>query len=109
MKEFFEYSMSMTMCGIPKVKLLGTEKDWKTLIEKVEGLDTYGLKVWVDALLPILNKFLLAYQGEVDTVFWDTCIKYVPVWGSGEEPYFEGWILNFFPFNNRKGAAFYDK
>ena len=74
---------------------------------KLEGLDQYGCAEWVSALLPIIDKFIDTYNGDVDKDFWDMCIKCVPSEGSGglydggysADNGLCGWVLNFFPYN----------
>ena len=58
------------MCGIPKVKLIGSSDDWAQLIEKTKKLAEFELEQWISSLIPVLEKILKAYEGEVDTVFW---------------------------------------
>merc|ERR1712217_548333 len=98
----------MTMCGISKVKLLGTLKDWHLLCEKVEALRDYELGWWVDELVPILDKILKTYTGEeVDKIFWYTIYKQWSTHGSGASTYVNGWITTFFPYiNDRKRRSF---
>ena len=93
-------------CGIPVVKMLGTLDDWETLRKRTEALDYYGCAHWIDNLLPIIDKFIAAYKGEVDKDFWDMCIKMMPSSGSGgkydggykSSDMMTGWVLNFFPY-----------
>ena len=73
-------------CGIPRVKFLGTIDDWETVAKRLEALAFYGCGEWVNALLPIIKKFIAAYQGEVDVKFWDMCFKMMPSFGSGGLP-----------------------
>lgn len=66
-------------CGIPRVRFLGTLKDWKMLKRKIIYLDRYGCHKWLDQLLPIINKFIAAIEfGEVDKQFWDAIYEVVP-------------------------------
>ena len=69
MKSYFKFEV-YTMCGIPKVKLIGSREDWARLIKKVKKLAEFELEWWISSLIPILEKFLKAYEGEVDTIFW---------------------------------------
>ena len=98
-------------CGIPKVKFLGTLDDWQNLKIKTNCLNEYGCGEWVRDLNPILDKFIAAYQGEVDKDFWDMCIKCMPSYGSGGK-YADfdysagngltGWVATFFPYDRNK-------
>jgi hypothetical protein len=87
MESYFIYCMGGG-CGIPVVKMLGTLDDWEILRKRTKALDTYGCAHWVDPLLPILDKFIAAYKGEVDKDFWDMCIKMMPSIGS--RGYYDG-------------------
>ena len=56
-----------------------------------------------------MDKFIAAYEGEVDKDFWDMCGKCFPSMGSGYGPNVDhhysmsngicGWLLNFFPYD----------
>lgn len=107
MKSYFEFRC-MTMCGISKVKLLGTLEDWQLLYEMVAALRDYELGWWVDELLPILEKILKTYRREeIDPVFWYTIYKQWSTHGSGASTYVNGWITTFFPYiNKRRRHAF---
>ena len=106
MESYFTYSMGGG-CGIPKVKFLGTLDDWQTLKKRLIALQRYGCGPWIHFLCPIIDKFIAAYQGEVDVDFWDMCFKMMPSYHSGgvydggyaESNRMSGWILNFFPYH----------
>jgi len=51
-------------CGIPKVRLMGSLNDWENIRDRALELKKYDLEFWIDAILPILNKFIAAYKGE---------------------------------------------
>ena len=64
------------MC-IRSVHFLGTLDDWKLLREKVNQLQSFsmpknGFSTYITGLLPILEQFIVTYQGKVDNQFWDT-------------------------------------
>ena len=105
MEHYFSYGMACG-CGIPRVKLLGSLEDWQNLKLRLEGLCQYGCAEWVAALSPVIEKFIAAYEGEVDKDFWDMCGKCYPSNASGmtfDSGYsigngLVGWLLNFFPY-----------
>ena len=75
-KNYFEYGLMMTMCGIRKVHFLGTLDDWLLLQEKTKKLKGFTMlgddfSTYVDGLLPVFNQFIDTYQGKVDNKFWD--------------------------------------
>lgn len=101
MQNFFTY-VTTTDCGIKRVKLLGTLKDWNHLRQKVRKLfnaKELDLQWWLYYVLPILDNFLVSYidQDEVDPLFWQTIYKHWNLDYSGAQPMVDGWILNFFP------------
>ena len=74
MQKYFTYECE-TACGIKKVRLLGTKADWAQLREKVADLAKYKLEWWISKLLPIIDKFVAAANGEADPDFWNSCGK----------------------------------
>jgi len=63
------------MCGIPKVKMMGSKEDWVNLRKKVEELSKFDLEFWIPKLLPVLDKFIDAVSGKIDAKFWNCCYK----------------------------------
>lgn len=55
----------------------GTPQDWKQLRANVAGLGKYQLEWWIDKLLPIIDKFVAAVDGESDADFWNSVGKIV--------------------------------
>lgn len=94
MKQYFKYR-EMTLCGIPEITLLGSTEDWKSIRRRVETFAEFDLGWWVEGLLPILDRFVLASQGKADPAFWDGIYK--DGGGSGG-PFVTGWINAFFPY-----------
>merc|ERR1712087_55664 len=102
MKHYFAM-VCMTMCGISKVKLLGTLEDWEKLRNSTKDLNEYGLDWWTNGLIEILDKIIQTYQGKNPKNFWKYIFKYYHArGGSGSAPYINGWILNFFPYFNKR-------
>ncbi len=94
MQKYFEYRM-MTMCGIPRITLLGTTEDWKSVRTRAAVLGEYDLGFWVDALLPVLDEFVAASQGKINRDFWRSIYKLEHESGG---PYISGWMPVFFPY-----------
>jgi len=112
MKSYFSYEC-YTWCGIPSITLEGTVEDWKLLRSKAQCLGEFGLSDWVDNhLLPVLDQFVEASQGNVDKKFWKSI--YNMNGGSGK-PNFNGWVNTFFlylkdgPNNFKKNDNFVKK
>ena len=102
MKEYFQYDLLLG-CGIPRVVLEGTLQDWRNLKKHAEKLAKYKLEWWISLLLPVLHKFVQAYEGEVDNRFWDCIYKDYPSDCSGcpvfDNPCLSGWLTVFFPYD----------
>jgi len=102
MKSYFEYGMR-TLCGISKVKLLGSLEDWKQLRNMLTNLRQYELDWWMDAIEPVVDMIIKTYTGELkgeeSKKFWYSIYKKYSTHGSGASTYVTGWITNFFPYN----------
>jgi len=100
-KNYFQYTFR-TMCGFPKIYLYGEQNDWTKLKEKSKLLlstkcEEKFANDWSKILMPILDRFIKAYDGEIDCEFWNKMIKAEAIRGSGGYTYFNGWINVFFP------------
>lgn len=102
LQSYFDYEL-IEICGIPQVILEGTAEDWQRIVDRVQWLRRYQLDWWVDEMVPVLEKIVLAAQGEVDRDFWRGMYKYhdLPHEMCGD-PYVlsDGWIVKFFPYND---------
>ena len=94
MKAYFAYGVH-TCCGIPSITLSGTLEDWVRVRDKALGLAKFQCVNWINVLVPVLNQFIEAYQGHVDTVFWRAMYKRH---GGSGGPWISGWIHAFFPY-----------
>jgi len=101
LKNYFAYGCCI-MCGIPQVTLEGTMEDWQKLRSKIVELgNRYAanqpqLGWWRDILLPIVDQFILSYQGSPNEDFWQSCANSK---GGGSGPtYVSGWAVAFAPF-----------
>lgn len=82
-------------CGIPFITLEGATADWKKIRNLAENLRKYQLNDWVEALIPVLDQFVLASEGKVEVDFWDDMIKYALNY---DDIAVNGWITKFFPY-----------
>lgn len=85
------YNYSMYLCGLPKIKVLGTDNDWKQL------MFTLGK---VTALLPECQDYLIIVANHVALIADNTC-DYSDFFrldrcGSGSQVEVGGWIKDFF-------------
>ena len=109
-KNYFEYGM-MTCCGFPQITLDGNKEDWiqlkqktvKLLNEKVDK--KFGVE-WSKSLLPLLDRFIVAFDGQIDCVFWNSMIKRGAWHGSGAWSWYSGWFNILFPFIKQRPNKF---
>jgi hypothetical protein len=91
---YFEYEM-LCGCGIPAITLLGTPADWRSVRDRAAMLGEFELEPWVCALLPVLDRIVLAAEGHDDPEFWQSFFHYQSGSGSSE---LTGWIHVLFPY-----------
>merc|ERR1719295_1316111 len=105
-KNYFSYRI-YSMCGFPQITLDGTKEDWIRLKQKTSALlkdkvdKEFGSR-WGSALLPLLDRFIAAFDGNIDCLFWNSMIKRGAVRGSGSSSFFSGWFNILFPFMDSK-------
>lgn len=96
MKHYFSYKM-MLLCGLSRVTVEGTTKDWDDIIERVHALDEFGLEWWTEHLTPILEEIRSTCAGNPDVELWKAAYLAHRV-GSGSQSRVSGWINSFFPY-----------
>jgi len=102
-QHYFNYSM-MCGCGFPSITLTGTLEDWEHVRKKAEGLHKYELDWWLDALLPVLDQFVMAARGKPDSDFWRSlCFINTGLSFPVYEP-LTGWVNAFFPYLIKPGS-----
>ena len=75
----------------------GTPEDWKEIARRAVEFSRFDLEWWIEPLLPVLQQFTAAAEGNVDRQFWDSIYKWQGPDGSGS-PHISGWVLNLFPY-----------
>jgi len=91
---YFKYEM-MCGCGIPRVTLLGTPEDWRSVRRRAQMLSEYGLEHWTAVLLPVLDRIVATAEGADDPKFWQSFFHYE----SGSiGAALTGWIQVLFPY-----------
>ncbi|MGW5673493.1 DUF4419 domain-containing protein [Streptomyces sp. NPDC003860] len=86
----------ISLCGIPRIRLEGTDRDWRLLAARVRELEEWfeGLRPWFAALRPVLDSISATASGwGVDREFWRSLYKWES--GSGGDKV-TGWITAFF-------------
>ncbi|KAH9899271.1 hypothetical protein C8Q73DRAFT_787174 [Cubamyces lactineus] len=93
-KAYFKFAIMIT-CGFPSVTLEGTKEDWQRLLNRTRRLYEFGDQpaVWAEMLRPILRRFVAAFDGNPDVMFWKHAVHH-SVEGCGEEV-LTGWITAF--------------
>ncbi len=104
-KAYFSYT-TLTFCGIPSVRLLGTKEDWKKLVLKTKQLHDLnkekkmGLDEWLDKILKLVKDIYYTYENTTKKKecadFWKSFYKYEG--GSGGDK-ITGWIAYFYPYS----------
>ena len=118
-KPFYHYSAMRCVCGIPQITLEGTTEDWMKIWDKIDYFDKFDLQEWTAKLRPIIEEFINASEGNVNSKFWKSIVcKYNPKslrgisCGPKSRPSkLDGWFLELFPFNSdgeRYKTAYYD-
>eukprot|EP01084_Bolivina_argentea_P259475 437817_1 len=108
MKNYFSYSMGIT-CAFPNITLYGTQNDWILLKSKIKYIlhskvmTEFGTK-WSVAILPVLDRFISAYNGDIDAFFWHNMVrkitsKYHVGCANEARTEYTGWMNVFFPFS----------
>jgi hypothetical protein len=90
------------VCGIPSITVTGTVADWRRIRERVDMLAGLGLDDWCRSLAPIINQFVRAAAGEVDTGFWRRIYNPADAYG-GEV--ITGWVARLYPYLEHDGTV----
>jgi hypothetical protein len=87
------YNYSMYMCGIPKVKVLGTEQDWNRFLFSLNSLTNIipTLMTYYDRV----SKRVREISDETSPEFWAKMFS-LKRCGSGSQVEVEGWINSFY-------------
>ena len=99
MKSYYHF-VGIRSCGIPTVTLDGTKDDWLEIQNRLERLEEWDdvTRKWHVMLRPVLRKFIAAFDGEVDSDFWEHVVSNERL-GSGGTDAFAGWITAFCAFD----------
>lgn len=100
-REYFSFRLR-TACGIPWIELKGTRQDWVDLRKRADDLRNFLVpefaSKWIPHLLPVLDEFVDAFDGNVNHQFWQRLCKVVRSNMSGQSDRISGWINNFYPY-----------
>merc|ERR1719229_978882 len=113
----------MCGCGFPQITLKGTKKDWVDLKKKLQLILTQKVdkKFGSDrgkAILPIIDRFIAAYDGKINCLFWNSMLRRGAAGGSfpgisgqtnidyrDKEHFYSGWFNTFFPLINPESGG----
>lgn len=101
MRRYFRYEVA-SACGIPRVTLLGTVDDWRSIRRRADALAEFDLGWWTKALLPVLDQMVAGAAGRPDQAFWRSFYKWKDSSGG---PYVSGWINVLFPYLQPEGRG----
>ena len=105
-QEFFDFTGG-TFCGIPRVEMLGTLKDWQNLKRKILNLKKVLLTIIKDIYLidyfenlPIIcDKLIETYSGtslNTTSEWWSHIFSKEERFGSGGGIFYNGWFIEQF-------------
>lgn len=98
LSRYFNYSF-LSLCGIPEIEILGDKNDYIQIKNAINYFKKYNLNWWLDEVENIIDEFINALQGEINTTFWNSIFKEENESGG---PYITGWITKFFPIIREK-------
>ena len=93
-KQKFIYTFE-SGCGIPKITIKGSKQDWQWILDNLQMLETFNLAEWKNELEVIIEQFIQASEGNIDTAFWKDIYKNSEEYNAH---YISGWIIKFFPY-----------
>ncbi|KAI6045796.1 hypothetical protein EDC04DRAFT_2163132 [Pisolithus marmoratus] len=96
-KEHFLTLQNTNFCGIARVTLEGTKRDWENILMRLEKLKDYGIPTiaWYHHLIPVISRFVAAYDNPnspENLDFWNKAIIYD---NATDSPFVTGWITAF--------------
>lgn len=100
MRHYFDLIL-LTLCGIPRITLLGSHEDWRSIERRASMLSEYGLEHWVRELAPLLAELSAAAAGRADRALWQSFYRYESRSGKSAVT---GWINVLFPYVRVQGS-----
>ncbi len=108
MQPYFEYTIRLCICGIPRITIEGTESDWNRILEKLAYFKKLNLDWWFKEIEPIIDQIKSTITGNIDMTFWRNMFKVHTKDDYGEPEVIDGWITKFYPYD-KKGNKILDK
>ena len=107
-KKYFDFEITMCVCGIPNIILEGVADDYKKIISKAKDLSKYDFEWYIEDIIPIIQKMVDAKEGKIDIEFFKNMILKKEVLEDRNDScrppklfkvdYINGWILKFFGY-----------
>jgi len=111
LQKYFDYTLSLVLCGIPELTILGNVEDWKEIRKRIDELKKFELNNesnmlnWSKMLGIILDEFINVKEGKPkDAEFWKDAIRvdyelrYLGCYQTNET-ILNGWITAFSAFD----------
>lgn len=100
-RRYYDY-VAVAICGLPRVTLLGTPEDWRTIATRAALFSEYGLAHWTDRLGPILEGLVRTAEGAPPLDFWQSICKPEQAYGAER---ITGWLADLFPYLRAHGDS----
>lgn len=100
---YFDYVLAC-VCGIPRITLLGTPEDWRSIRRRIDVIAELDLGWWTASLVPIADEWVRTAEGQPDIGFWREIYKPRKSYGWDR---ITGWIARLFPYIG--GAGRFDE
>lgn len=107
--KYFNYDVSSTSCGIPKVTVKGKLEDWQKIKSKLNYIKEFDLEWWTNELEPIIKEIIETKKGNVNLSFWKNILTYREAMECGESEDIDGWISKLYPFTKKGEKRRLDK
>jgi hypothetical protein len=94
--------LSSSECGMPSITLLGTQSDWKQLLQNIERLTAFGTQPtnYGEGLRVIISRFVQSFDNPNDPTirrFWDTIVSNASQDGEClRSSIVSGWVTGFY-------------
>jgi hypothetical protein len=91
---YFDFIL-VCVCGIPRITLLGTPEDWRSIRRRIDVIAEFDLSWWTASLVPIVDECVRASEGQPNREFWKEIYKPRKAYGWDRVT---GWIARLFPY-----------
>jgi len=89
------YNYSTFLCGLPKIKILGTDEDWNKILTSVDKLKNVFIDTEIEIYLNKIYELVKNICKNRNVDFWKNIFTQKNI-GSGGDLIIDGWILDLF-------------